>query len=245
VLVLSIAATETASVPVAGGRAANLGAMIRAGLPVPPGFCITTSAYDEVAAALDLGPLVSELVSVADERSPRAPESSATLRARLLAAPFSPAPRESVAAACHSLDDEPAPVAVRSSATAEDLPDASFAGQQDTCLNVIGVDAVCDAIRRCWASLWNDRAVSYRVARRVDQRAVRLAVVVQRMVPAEVAGVLFTAFTADSVTGRRRRIIISASYGLGEAVVSGLVNPDHFVVEGARSPPVPRGLGIS
>ena len=121
------------------------------------------------------------------------------------------------------------PVAVRSSATAEDLPSASFAGQQDTFLNVVGVDAVLDAVRRCWASLWTDRAVSYRADAGIDAPRVRLAVVVQRMVDAQVAGVLFT---ADPVTGTRTRTVIDASPGLGEAVVSGAVNPDHVVVEG-------------
>ena len=120
------------------------------------------------------------------------------------------------------------PVAVRSSATAEDLPSASFAGQQDTYLDVVGADAVLDAVRRCWASLWTDRAVSYRRDAGIDHRAVQLAVVVQRMVPAQVAGVLFT---ADPVTGQRTRSVIDASPGLGEAVVSGAVNPDHIVVD--------------
>ena len=131
------------------------------------------------------------------------------------------------------------PVAVRSSATAEDLPTASFAGQQDTYLNVVGAEAVLDAVRRCWASLWTDRAVSYRATNGIDPRGVRLAVVVQRMVDAAVAGVLFT---ANPVTGRRRQAVIDASPGLGEAVVSGAVNPDHFVVDTAdrrdpRAPP--------
>ena len=119
-------------------------------------------------------------------------------------------------------------VAVRSSATAEDLPFASFAGQQDTYLNIIGGDAVLDAVKKCWASLWTDRAVSYRASNRIDQGTVRLAVVVERMVHAEVAGVLFT---ANPLTGKRREAVIDSSPGLGEAVVSGAVNPDHFVVD--------------
>ena len=130
-----------------------------------------------------------------------------------------------------------APVAVRSSATAEDLPAASFAGQQDTYLNVVGRGPLLDAVRRCWASLWTDRAVSYRAANGIDPGGVRLAVVVQRMVEAEVAGVLFT---ANPVTGRRRQAVIDASPGLGEAVVSGAVNPDHFVVDTATGEIVER-----
>ena len=122
------------------------------------------------------------------------------------------------------------PVAVRSSATAEDLPGASFAGQQDTYLNVAGIDDVLDAVHRCWASLWTDRAVAYRAAQGIDGSGVALAVVVQRMVDAESAGVLFT---ADPVTGRRRQAVLDAARGLGDAVVSGAVDPDHFVVDTA------------
>ena len=132
------------------------------------------------------------------------------------------------------------PVAVRSSATAEDLPHASFAGQQDTYLNVIGADAVLDAVRRCWASLWTDRAVAYRAANGIDHHTVRLAVVIQEMVQSEVAGVMFT---ANPVTGRRHEAVIDASPGLGEAVVSGAVNPDHFVVDLATGRITERRLG--
>ena len=131
-------------------------------------------------------------------------------------------------------------MAVRSSATAEDLPGASFAGQQDTYLNVVGAESVLDAVRRCWASLWTDRAVSYRATNGIDPRGVRLAVVVQRMVEASVAGVLFT---ANPVTGKRRQAVIDASPGLGEAVVSGMVNPDHFVANTATGEIVERRLG--
>jgi pyruvate,water dikinase len=131
-------------------------------------------------------------------------------------------------------------VAVRSSATAEDLPHASFAGQQDTFLNVVGPDATLQAVRRCWASLWTDRAVTYRAANGIDPRTVSLAVVIQRMVDAAVAGVLFT---ANPVTGRRGDAVIDASPGLGEAVVSGSVNPDHFVVGSASGAILERRLG--
>jgi pyruvate,water dikinase len=129
---------------------------------------------------------------------------------------------------------------VRSSATAEDLPHASFAGQQDTFLHIIGTAAVLDAVRRCWASLWTDRAVVYRNTNGIDNRTVSLAVVIQRMVNAKVAGVLFT---ANPVTGRRRQAVIDASPGLGEAVVSGAVNPDRFVVDTATRRILERRLG--
>ena len=130
-------------------------------------------------------------------------------------------------------------MAVRSSATAEDLPGAAFAGQQDTFLDVVGEPALLDAVCRCWASLWSDRAVAYRERRAIDDAAVRMAVVVQRMVPAEVAGVVFT---ANPVTGDRTELVVDAGLGLGEAVVSGTVTADHLVVSrraGAAPPPWP------
>jgi pyruvate,water dikinase len=131
-------------------------------------------------------------------------------------------------------------VAVRSSATAEDLPDASFAGQQETFLNIVGMDALLDAVWRCWASLWTDRAVSYRASHGIDPVAVRLAVVVQRMVDAQVAGVLFT---ANPLTGKRRQAVIDANPGLGEAVVSGATTPDHFVLTTQTGEIIERRIG--
>jgi pyruvate,water dikinase len=151
-----------------------------------------------------------------------------------------PAHVASAVTAAYAALGEDQPVAVRSSATAEDLPFASFAGQQDTYLNVIGVDAVLDAVHRCWASLWTDRAVVYRTTNGIDHAGACLAVVVQRMVDAAVAGVLFT---ANPVTGRRRQSVIDASPGLGEAVVSGAVNPDHFVVDTATGAVLERRVG--
>jgi pyruvate,water dikinase len=201
-----------------GGKAANLGELIGVGFPVPPGFAVTTAAYAQVAQAAGLDQKLDGDPAQLGERA----------RATLLATPVPARVADAVCRAYLALGTD-VPVAVRSSATAEDLPSASFAGQQDTYLNVVGVDAVLDAVHRCWASLWTDRAVSYRTDAGIDHRAVQLAVVVQRMVDAQVAGVLFT---ADPVTGRRTRSVIDASAGLGEAVVSGAVNPDHIVVEG-------------
>ena len=132
---------------------------------------------------------------------------------------------EQVLAAYRHLDD--VPVAVRSSATAEDLPGAAFAGQQETFLNVIGEKALLEAVRACWMSLWSERAILYRARQKIDQTTVKLAVVVQKMIPADVAGVMFT---ANPISGARDELIIDANPGLGEAVVSGLVTPDHFVV---------------
>jgi pyruvate,water dikinase len=209
----------------AGGKAANLGELLRTRLPVPPGFCLTTAAYTRAAEGADLEGVVNELVGLPASETDRLASLAAEVRRRLVAAPI---PDDVANAARSALVDLEGPVAVRSSATAEDLPFASFAGQQDTYLNVLGADAVLEAVRRCWASLWTDRAVVYRASNAIDPRTVRLAVVVQQMVDAAVAGVLFT---ANPLTGRRQQAVVDASPGLGEAVVSGSVNPDHFVVD--------------
>ncbi|MEV0593538.1 PEP/pyruvate-binding domain-containing protein [Nonomuraea cavernae] len=200
-----------------GGKAANLGELTRAGLPVPAGWVLTTEAYRQVAEAAELDVIVAR----------GGPGLAEAARTRLLETPVPEPVAKTVREFYAGLGDR-VPVAVRSSATAEDLPFASFAGQQDTFLNVVGPDAVLDAVRRCWASLWTDRAVAYRDANGIDHVSVRLAVVVQVMVDARVAGVMFT---ADPVTGRRRETVIDAAPGLGEAVVSGAVNPDRFAVD--------------
>jgi pyruvate,water dikinase len=245
-LTFDLGRVDAGMLPLVGGKAANLGELIRAGLPVPPGFCLTTEAYRRVAGNAEVGAILDALASASAEgTSPgrSTPETTADLapRARLAVA-TAPVPGEVLAAirAAYAGLGSSTPVAVRSSATAEDLPFASFAGQQDTYLNVIGPDAVVDAVRRCWASLWTERAVSYRAANAIEHRGVLLAVVVQRMVDAAVAGVMFT---ANPVTGRRGEAVIDASPGLGEAVVSGAVNPDRFVVDVSSGAIRNRGLG--
>ena len=202
---------------VAGGKGANLGELLRAGFRVPGGFVVTTQAYADVVEAARFD--VDALLAAGDAAGIRAAIESLEVPATL---------RQELAAAYARLGA--GPVAVRSSATAEDLPGAAFAGQQDTYLGVLGLPALVDAVRSCWASLWTDRAIAYREQRRVASAGVRLAVVVQRMVEADVAGVLFT---ADPVSGNRDAMIVDASPGLGEAVVSGLVTPDHYVLDRA------------
>jgi phosphohistidine swiveling domain-containing protein len=226
-LVLPLEDLDRSTLAVAGGKAANLGELIRAGLPVPSGFCVTTAAYELVAEGAGLRYVLDGLAETPAEDTARLAELAVRAREMLLAAPVPNEVIEVISEAYRGLGTD-TPVAVRSSATAEDLPTASFAGQQESFLNVVGKEPLMDAVRRCWASLWTDRAVSYRASNGIDPRSVYLAVAVQRMVEAEVAGVLFT---ADPLTGRRRRAIIDASPGLGEAVVSGAVNPDHFVVD--------------
>src|SRR5579885_3034759 len=240
-IVLPFNVIERASLALVGGKAANLGEMTRAGLPVPPGFCVTTTAYMLVAAGADLEPLLAEIAATSASDTTRLAELAADARARLLATPVPDAVAEAIIGAYQELGNgADVPVAVRSSATAEDLPFASFAGQQDTYLNIVGVEAVLDAVRRCWASLWTERAVSYRASNNIDPYSVSLAVAVQRMVDAAVAGILFT---ANPVTGKRRQAVIDASPGLGEAVVSGAVNPDHFVINTPTGEIVERRLG--
>ncbi len=235
-LILPLSAIEASLLPVVGGKAANLGELIRAGLPVPDGFCITTAAYELASQQANLEPLLDALAATNTGDAARLQEYAAAARDALLTAPI-PVP---IVEAIREAYREPLPVAVRSSATAEDLPFASFAGQQETYLNIIGSEALLDAVRRCWASLWTDRAVSYRASNQIDPRDVRLAVVVEHMVNATVAGVLFT---ANPLTGRRHQAVIDANPGLGEAVVSGAVNPDHFVVNAGSFDIVERHLG--
>ena len=208
-LVRRILDLGAADVAVAGGKGANLGELACAGFPVPDGFVLTTAAYAVAARAAGV--------------DPRDPAAAAE---RLRTAPVPGAIAATARDAYAALGG--GPVAVRSSATAEDLPGASFAGQQDTILNVTGEEALLDAVRRCWASLWNERAVVYRAANGIDDTTVALAVVVQRMVDAAVAGVLFT---ANPITGTRRRAAIDAVRGLADALVSGAVDPDHYLVD--------------
>jgi len=240
-LILPFSAIDRGALAVAGGKAANLGELVRAGFPVPAGFCVSTAAYDMVAVDVGLEPTLAALAGTQPDDTVRLAELATEARSHLSDASVPDVLVRAITEAYGELgDDTPVPVAVRSSATAEDLPQASFAGQQDTYLNVVGVESVLDAVRSCWASLWTDRAVSYRATNGINPHSVRLAVVVQRMVDASVAGVLFT---ANPVTGKRRQAVIDANPGLGEAVVSGMVNPDHFVANTATGEIVERRLG--
>ena len=229
-LVVPLEMLDRASLPLAGGKAAHLGELIHAGFAVPTGFCVTTASYECVAAHARLDTFLSEMeeASVGRDRA-RQIELATAIRSALRETPLPPEVIEAVTSAYRALSaGSLIPVAVRSSATAEDLPGASFAGQQETLLNVVGIEALLTAIQRCFASLWTDRATQYRSSLGIVPGSVRLAVVVQRMVEAEVAGVLFT---ANPLTGKRREAVIDANPGLGEAVVSGATNPDHFVVQ--------------
>jgi len=240
-LVADIGQLRASMLSLAGGKASSLGELADAGLPVPGGFCITTEAYRRAVEISEVGDLLERLAGVSrrDENRTLVLELADRVHSAVQTAPVPAAVEAAVRQAYVALGPR-VPVAVRSSATAEDLPFASFAGQQDTYLNVVGVDAVLEAMRRCWASLWTDRAVEYRSANGIDHADVLIAVVVERMVDAVVAGVMFT---ANPVTGRRGETVIDASPGLGEAVVSGAVNPDRFVVDAATGTISERRLG--
>ncbi|MFI5997835.1 rifamycin-inactivating phosphotransferase [Streptomyces sp. NPDC051362] len=226
--VLDLQEVDETQVAVVGGKGAQLGELSRIeGIRVPAGFCVTTEAFRRIVAE------TSSLDDQLDRLSRSAPDDREGIRA--LSARIRrtieevAVPEELAAAISRALGrhGEQAAYAVRSSATAEDLPTASFAGQQDTYLNVMGVTAVLQHVSRCWASLFTERAVAYRQRNGIDHRTVHMAVVVQRMVFPHAAGVLFT---ADPVTGNRKVASVDAGFGLGEALVSGLVNPDVFKV---------------
>jgi pyruvate,water dikinase len=195
--------------PLVGGKGLNLGLLTQEGFLVPDGFCITTEAYWKVEGSLNACsvPLL-DAVEIQQELSDKIVNAYNTIGAGR--------------------------VAVRSSATAEDLPDASFAGQQDTFLNVQGATQLLDAVKRCWASLWSERAIAYRRNQNIDDSKIAMSVVVQKMIDSDVSGVMFTVNPQGAKFGIRNaecRIVIESSFGLGEAIVSGKVSPDHFVVD--------------
>ncbi len=212
-----------------GGKGQLLARLAAAGLPVPHGFHITTAAYDDFIADYHLGdPIEAQLATVIDPASTATDQVAGAIAVLITSHEIPPAIAMDIVQAYQQLGSPP--VAVRSSATAEDLPDASFAGQQETFLNVSGNDQLLKAVRRCWASLWTARAISYRAQHQIMPDKISLAVVVQELIDAEASGI---AFTADPVTGDDTLIEINAAWGLGEAVVGGQVTPDTITVERA------------
>lgn len=228
-LVLWLGDPHSDEVHLTGGKGASLSRMVRAGVPVPPGFVVTSRAYREaLASAPGWESVCEELRRVCDQDLPFLSRATQKAREAILAAPMPPAVAERVGEAYRRLGEGSASVAVRSSATAEDLEGASFAGQQETFLHVCGESEVQDCIRRCWASLFTERAVFYRRRRGFTPDEVAMAVVVQRMVRAEKAGVMFT---VNPVTRDPGQVMVEAVWGLGEAVVSGLVTPDNYLLD--------------
>ena len=226
--VLGLEETDKTQVALVGGKGANLGELSRIeGIRVPAGFCVTTDAFRLImTAAPGIDASLDRLSRLDPDDRAAIRTLSAELRRTVEEIDI---PDDLAAAITRSVSrlGEHAAYAVRSSATAEDLPTASFAGQQDTYLNVLGLAAILQAVSRCWASLFTERAVTYRLRNGFDHRKVHMAVVVQQMVFPQAAGVLFT---ADPVTSNRKVVSIEASFGLGEALVAGLVNPDVYQV---------------
>ncbi len=252
-------------VPLVGGKGANLGELTNAGIPVPPGFCVTAEAYkyfvnnvkvnkkdieDIMGEKAKSGVLAEVLAAAPDEARPLQDwimdivgrtnvddsrellDNTALIRELIDSMPMPKEIQTEVLDAYHKLSQrfgkDAVYVAVRSSATAEDLPEASFAGQQETYLDVYGDEDLLENVRKCWASLWTARATFYRAKQGFDHRKVYLSAVVQKMVNSKTSGVMFT---ANPVTNDRNEIMINGAWGLGEAVVSGAVSPDEYIVE--------------
>ncbi len=214
----------------AGGKGANLGELTAAGLPVPPGFVIGAPGYAVFCEETGLRAELAEMLASVDTEDSKALEAASALaRQAVLDTPIPADLQHAIVSSYEELvgADSDAPVAVRSSATAEDTASASFAGMNETFLNTRGADAVVDAVRRCWASLFGARTIYYRAQRGFSQADMDIAVVVQRQIPSTRAGVMFT---IDPSSGDTHSLVIEGSFGLGEAVVSGSVSPDRYVV---------------
>ena len=253
-LVLDLAEVRMSDVPRVGGKSASLGELIgelgSAGVRVPGGFATTAHAYREFLAQNGLDRRISERLAALDANDVKALAAAGKeIRAWIVAQPFPAALERDIAARYETLtrDAQGATFAVRSSATAEDLPDASFAGQQETFLNVHGLANVLEAVKHVYASLYNDRAISYRVHKGYADAEVALSAAVQRMVRSDLAasGVMFT---LDTESGFDQVVLITSAYGLGETIVQGQVNPDEFYVykrglESGRPAILKRGLG--
>jgi rifampicin phosphotransferase len=220
-----------ATLETSGGKGASLARLARAGLPVPGGFHITTAAYRQFVADNELEPVIRTALETIELTQPATLEgASEQIRQAFMRAPLRSDLSSAIREAYAALPGSNPAVAVRSSATAEDLPEASFAGQQETYLNIDNPSALLEAVKKCWGSLWTGRAIAYRARQGIAPQNVALAVVIQLLVPAEAAGILFT---ADPVHGQRQQALISAAWGLGEAIVGGLVTPDTLLVDKA------------
>lgn len=224
---------ERSQKDVVGGKNASLGEMMVAELPVPPGFALTVDGYQQIWRDKSLVDEVNSLLQSIDHDDYVANmKTSNRIRAAIEAVPVPDAVVEALtiayAALCTHCDVDDVPVAVRSSATAEDLPDASFAGQQDTFLWVRGIDDVVHNVRRCWSSLFTDRAIAYRHQMGYLHQAISMSVGIQKMVDPKSSGV---AFTLNPTNGDKSQVAIDASWGLGEAVVSGEVTPDNYLID--------------
>ncbi len=230
--VIDLQDVSESDLPLVGGKAGKLGELTRQGLPVPPGFVVTTEAYQAfVDATILRSEIPAALASIQADRPETVDAASRRIRTAFEESDFPAGLRKTIADAYerYARDHSVRFSAVRSSATLEDLEGASFAGLQDTYLNVVGVDAILTGVRRCWGSLFTPRVLVYRQKKGFAHSQVRLAVLVQKMVDATVSGILFT---RDPNTGENH-MIVEAGWGLGEAIVGGEVTPDHYVIDGA------------
>jgi len=231
--------SSEATLDKAGGKGTNLARLMKAGFAVPRGFIIPTDAYREfVNANRWLSTIQSAVENLSAEDASALEKASTQIRVAFSAGKIPDETEAAIRTAYADFEDKP--VAVRSSATAEDLPDLSFAGQQDTYLNVIGIEQLLVAVINCWSSLWTARAIGYRIRNQISHTDAALAVVVQELIQSEASGVLFT---ANPLTGLRSECVIDATLGLGEALVSGQVEPDHYVVNVINNQIVSKTLG--
>jgi pyruvate,water dikinase len=222
-----------------GGKALNLSHLVRANFKVPGGFVLSTAAYKSFVDHNDLNQTIHVgLNNVPAEQPAFLEQVSRSIRSAFSAGSMPAEVQRSIEAAYQRLGDKP--LAVRSSATAEDLPELSFAGQQDSYLNVLGAEALTNAVVGCWSSLWTARAIGYRTRNQISHQDAAVAVVIQEMVPSDVSGVLFT---ANPLSGLRSESVIDSTFGLGEALVSGQVEPDHFVINHQNGEVIERFIG--
>ncbi len=230
--IVDLSTVSETDLPLVGGKAGKLGELIRQGLPVPPGIVVTTEAYRAFVEGTELREEIPRYLAEIDPARPETTEAaSRSIREAFDRAAFPPALREEIVAAYEQfvIGHHVRFSAVRSSATAEDLEGASFAGLQETYLNVAGAEAILAGVKRCWSSLFTSRVLVYRARKGFDHLSVQLAVLVQKMVDSVVSGILFT---RDPNTGENH-MIVEAGWGLGETIVGGEVTPDHYVVDGA------------
>ena len=236
--------SSKAEISLVGGKGANLVRLVKEGFPVPDGFIISTAAYQQFLSENKLSAKIKSFLLEGESINVDLLEDvSRQVRLLFSGVDLSSNLKKEILQAYQTLtagDLDKIAVAVRSSATAEDLPDMSFAGQQDTYLNVIGEDNLLEAVVNCWSSLWTARAIGYRSRNNVDHFDASLAVIVQKMVESQVSGVLFT---ANPLTGLRTETTIDATFGLGEALVSGQVEPDHYVISREKKQIVKKYLG--
>ena len=231
--VLNFEKLDKDSLDLVGGKNASLGEMIKAGIRVPPGFAVTTNSYLDFISDSEIKNKISAILKGLNPDDVKALDACAgEVQALIKNTPISDEIQSAIADSysqlCDSCAVELVPVAVRSSATAEDLPTASFAGQQDTYLWIEGTEKVIENVRNCWASLFTPRAIAYRINNKFDHEKVLISVGVQKMVNSKAAGVLFT---LNPTNGDISKVVIEGAWGLGETVVSGSVNPDKFVVD--------------